>query len=152
QRHALLRDLAKREDRHLLLITATPHSGKPETFRSLLALLDPAFADLPEELGGEVNRKHREALARHLVQRRRGDILAYQGAVTSFPKRVTAEEHYPLKPDYRAFFNKVLAYCREIVQDASGDRRRQRVRWWSALALLRSISSSPAAAAATLRN
>ena len=29
---------------------------------------------------------------------------------------------------------------------------RQRVRWWSALALLRSLASSPAAAAATLRN
>ncbi|MCK6591975.1 MAG: DEAD/DEAH box helicase, partial [Polyangiaceae bacterium] len=67
QRHALLQELVKDETRHLLLITATPHSGKPETFRSLLALLDPAFADLPGELGGEVNRKHREALARHLV-------------------------------------------------------------------------------------
>ncbi|MDP9479290.1 MAG: ATP-dependent helicase, partial [Actinomycetota bacterium] len=33
-----------------------------------------------------------------------------------------------------------------------GGRFRQRVRWWSALALLRSIASSPAAAAATLRS
>jgi hypothetical protein len=152
QRHALLRELVKDQTRHLLLITATPHSGKPETFRSLLALLDPAFAELPDELGGEVNRKHREALARHLVQRRRGDILAYQGAATRFPKRETAEDHYTLRPEYRRFFDKVLAYCRETVRDASVDRRRQRIRWWSALALLRSISSSPAAAAATLRN
>ncbi|KYF49446.1 hypothetical protein BE08_33020 [Sorangium cellulosum] len=152
QRHALLQELVKDPTRHLLLITATPHSGKPETFRSLLALLDPGFAALPEDLGGEVNRKHREALARHLVQRRRGDILAYQGAATRFPRRVTAEEHYGLRPDYRRFFDRVLSYCRETVRDTSVDRRRQRVRWWSALALLRSIASSPAAAAATLRN
>ena len=33
-----------------------------------------------------------------------------------------------------------------------GTRFRQRVRWWSALALLRSLASSPAAAAATLRS
>jgi superfamily II DNA or RNA helicase len=152
QRHALLQDLVKDETRHLLLITATPHSGNPETFRSLLGLLQPDFANLPEDLGGEVHRKQREALARHLVQRRRGDILAYQGATTSFPKRVSAEAHYTLRPEYRRFFDKILAYCRETVQDTSQDQRRQRVRWWSALALLRSISSSPAAAAATLRN
>ena len=30
-------------------------------------------------------------------------------------------------------------------------RQRQRIRWWSALALLRSVASSPAAAAMTLR-
>ena len=36
--------------------------------------------------------------------------------------------------------------------DKTLDKRRQRVRWWSALALLRALSSSPAAAAATLRN
>jgi len=37
---------------------------------------------------------------------------------------------------------------------AAGDdgQRRRRVRYWSALALLRCVSSSPAAAAATLRN
>ena len=152
QRHALLQALVADKTRHVLLVTATPHSGKPESFRSLLTLLDPVFADLPEDLGGEVNRKHRENLAKHLVQRQRGDIVAYQGASTRFPKRETAEAHYPLKPEYRAFFNKVLSYCRETVQDASGDKRRQRIRWWSALALLRSISSSPAAAAETLRN
>ena len=36
--------------------------------------------------------------------------------------------------------------------DKTGGHHRQRVRWWSALALLRSIASSPAAAAATLRS
>ncbi len=41
---------------------------------------------------------------------------------------------------------------RESVTEECGDRRRQRVRWWSALALLRSIASSPAAAASTLRS
>ena len=39
-------------DRHLILVTATPHSGKEEAFRSLLALLKPEFADLPDDLSG----------------------------------------------------------------------------------------------------
>src|SRR5690606_36941400 len=48
-------------------------------------------------------------------------------------------------------------YAREtVLQPGEGGQGtpafRQRVRWWSALALLRSLASSPAAAAATLRS
>ena len=157
KRHELLQALVDPStdagrSRHLLLVTATPHSGKEETFRSLLSLLDRQLLDLPEDLSGDENRRHRETLARHFVQRRRGDLKAYLDTVTPFPDREIAEEHYTLRPSYRDFLDKVLAYCRETVLDESLEKRRQRVRWWSALALLRSLSSSPAAAAATLRN
>ncbi|MBI2895540.1 MAG: DEAD/DEAH box helicase [Deltaproteobacteria bacterium] len=157
QRHELLRALVapSRPDsasRHLILVTATPHSGNEETFRSLLSLLDGRFGDLPEDLSGENNRKRREDLARHFVQRRRADLEAYLDTVTPFPKREIAENHYTLSADYRRFLDRVLAFCRESVLDETLEKRRQRVRWWSALALLRALASSPAAAAATLRN
>ena len=151
QRHLLLRKLAERADRHLILVTATPHSGNEEAFRSLLSVLNPAFGHLPPELGGEVNRPHRERLAQHLVQRKRGDILHYLGTETTFPKRQEAEVPYALTPAYMAFFKRLLAFVRETVQDETGSVIRKRVRWWSALALLRSMASSPASAAATLR-
>ena len=38
-RHELVTGLAKNPARHLILVTATPHSGKEEGFRNLLALL-----------------------------------------------------------------------------------------------------------------
>ncbi len=57
-----------------------------------------------------------------------------------------------MTPEYRALFDKVLAFASELVSDESGTGRNRRVRWWSALALLRAMASSPAAAAATLRN
>jgi superfamily II DNA or RNA helicase len=152
QRHELLQALAADNGRHLLLVTATPHSGNEETFRSLLSLLDPTFRDLPSDLSGDHNRPHRERLARCLVQRRRGDLKAYMDTETPFPERDLAEETYTLTEEYRRFFDRVLAYCREIIRDPALDKRRERVRWWSALALLRSLASSPAAAAATLRN
>lgn len=157
QRHELLRalvDPAKQAGaaRHLILVTATPHSGNDQTFRSLLSLLDRRFGELPEDLSGDRNRKHREDLARHFVQRRRVDLEAYLDTVTPFPKREIAEDHYTLTDDYRRFLDRVLDFCRESVLDESLEKRRQRVRWWSALALLRALSSSPAAAAATLRN
>lgn len=152
QRHELVSGLAKDPERHLILVTATPHSGKEERFRSLLALLDPDFADLPEDLTGKENEPVRRRLARHLVQRRRGDIRHFLDERTPFPEREEAEETYELSPEYRRLFDRVLAYARETVKDPEGGAHRQRVRWWSALALLRSLASSPAAAAATLRN
>jgi superfamily II DNA or RNA helicase len=151
QRHKLVAGLAANPRRHLILVTATPHSGKEEAFRSLLGFLDGDFLQLPLELGGDHNKQHRQRLARHFVQRRRGDIRRYLDEDTPFPDREELEETYKLSPEYKKLFDRVLRYARETVTDAGTDRRHQRVRWWSALALLRSLASSPAAAAATMR-
>lgn len=152
QRHALVKALAADRQRHLILVTATPHSGDEAAFRSLLELLDPTFANLPDDLSGPQHEAHRRRLAAHFVQRRRGDIRHYLQADTPFPQRDDREATYRLSDGYRRLFERVLRYARETVADpAGGNRHRQRVRWWSALALLRALASSPAAAAATLR-
>jgi len=151
QRYELVSALAKKADRHLVLVTATPHSGKEEAFRSLLGLLNPDFANLPDDLTGTENESLRRELARYFVQRRRGDIKAYLDAVTPFPEREVTEATYKLSDAYKRLFDRVLNYARETVL-TPGEGYRQRVRWWSALALLRSLASSPAAAAATLRS
>lgn len=152
QRFEMVRGLAQNTDRHIVLVTATPHSGKEEAFRSLLTFLDKEFDDLPEDLTGEENLRHRRHLAQHFIQRRRGDIQNYLDSQTPFPKREDREDSYKLSPEYKRLFERVLDYARESVLDATGGQFHQRVRWWSALALLRSLASSPAAAAATLRN
>ncbi|BCL79616.1 ATP-dependent helicase HepA [Ktedonobacteria bacterium brp13] len=153
QRYDLVSRLAADAKRHLVLVTATPHSGNEAAFRSLLKLLKPEFAHLPEELTGAQHEQERRILAAHFVQRRRGDIQAYLQTNTPFPKRKESEQSYTLTPEYRRLFEKVLNYARETISDPlEGNKHRQRVRWWSALALLRSLASSPAAAAATLHN
>jgi len=152
QRFEMVKGLSQNPDRHIILVTATPHSGKEEAFRSLLTFLDKEFDNLPEDLTGEHNRHYRQRLAQHFIQRRRGDIQNYLDAKTPFPKREDREDSYKLSPDYKRLFERVLGYARESVLDDSGGQFHQRVRWWSALALLRSLASSPAAAAATLRN
>ncbi|MGH9267953.1 MAG: DEAD/DEAH box helicase, partial [Acidimicrobiales bacterium] len=151
QRHDLLKALAADVTRHLVLVTATPHSGKEEGFRNLVDLLEPGLGsvDLDDARG-------RARLAARFVQRRRGDIRRYLDEDTAFPSdRLSREAPYDLSPAYAAFFDRVLAYAREQVTDggtgAGGPAVRQRVRWWSALALLRTLASSPQAAAATLR-
>lgn len=151
QRHELLQQLSADPDRHLVLVTATPHSGKDDAFSSLLALLDPQLGDLPDDLNVPARADDRRRLARHLVQRRRVDIGAYLDEQTPFPDRLSRDETYEMSEGMRDVLDEALLWAREIVQEAGEDRRRQRVRWWSALALLRSLGSSPAAASATLR-
>jgi len=150
QRHELLAKLADKPDRHIVLVTATPHSGNEGAFRSLLTLLTPDFQNLPDDLSGPEKAPHRRRLAAHLVQRRRVDLRHFLQRDTPFPDRKDMETHYELSPAYKALFEKVLDYARETVTDASGGALRQRVRWWSALSLLRALASSPAAAAATM--
>ncbi|GAB7190243.1 helicase-related protein [Kineococcus sp. NUM-3379] len=147
QRYELLQELAADRSRHLLLVTATPHSGKEEAFRNLLGLLDPDLAGLDLD-----RTEDRARLAQHFVQRRRADIRRYIDEETAFPgDRESREAPYTLSPAYRALFDRVLDFVREQVRDAEHGSLHQRVRWWSALALLRTLASSPRAAAATLR-
>ena len=150
QRADLVRRLAADTTRHMVLVTATPHSGNEQAFKDLLSYLDPWFAQLPDDLAGEHNRTKRERLAQHLVQRRRGDITKYLQEETPFPERFTKDVTYDLSKEYAAFITSVVNYAREVVRDTRGGARRQRVRWWSALALLRSVASSPDAAVSTL--
>lgn len=150
QRHQLLKGLAAQPDRHLVLLTATPHSGDEEAFFNLLGLLRSDFTQLMDLPPGQRS-DLREALSRHFVQRRRPDIAEWQDS-SMFPDRQTAEITYRLTGAWGQLFNDVLAYARELVERSEGQGlREQRMNWWAALALLRCISSSPAAAVNALR-
>lgn len=152
QRYQLVSKLAANESRNVILVTATPHSGKEDAFRDLVGFLDPSFRDFPDDLSTDARARERRRLARQFVQRRRGDIEHYLGD-TPFPRREVLEATYDLSPEYRTLFTKVLAYAREtIIDPTDGGMHRQRVRWWAALGLLRALASSPAAAAETLRS
>ena len=151
-RYELVKKLAEDESRHILLVTATPHSGKEDAFRSLLSILRDDFASLPDDLTGKENEAIRQTLAQYFVQRRRGDIKSFADQDTFFPERDFVEATYELSPEYAKLFNKVITYARETVRDPEENQFKKRVRWWSALALLRSLASSPLAAATTLRN
>jgi hypothetical protein len=150
QRYQLLKGLAAQPERHLVLLTATPHSGDDEAFFNLLGLLRADFTQLKDLPAGQ-RTDLREDLSRHFVQRRRPDIAEWQDT-SMFPDRRTAELTYKLTGAWGQLFNDVLAYARELVERSEGQGlREQRMNWWAALALLRCISSSPAAAVNALR-
>ncbi|MEU6086696.1 DEAD/DEAH box helicase [Streptomyces sp. NPDC047085] len=158
-RYELLRRVAEDAERHLLLVTATPHSGKESAFRNLLGLVKPDLAHV--NLESDAGRK---LLAQHFVARKRADVRQYltkeDGLAddslaerTAFPSdRYFKDETYKLSPEYRALLDDAIAYASERVEEADGRGRREaRIAWWSAIALLRSLVSSPRAAAQTLR-
>ena len=150
QRYQLLKGLAEDPNRHMVLLTATPHSGDEDAFFNLLGLLKPDFSQL-KDLPPGARTDLRDDLSRHFVQRRRPDIAEWQDT-SMFPERKTAEITYRLTGAWGQLFNDVLDYARELVVRTEGQGlREQRMGWWAALALLRCISSSPAAAVNALR-
>lgn len=149
QRHQLVQEVAAKVDRHLVLLTATPHSGIEASFLSLLGLLQAEFEtwNLEALLDGQ-----RDRLANHFVQRRRADVKQWLGDDTPFPEREAIESAYKLSKDYRDLFDQVYGLARGLLK-GHGDAMtyaQQRGRYWAALALIRCVMSSPAAAIATL--
>ena len=145
-RYALARDLAKDPKRHVILATATPHSGIEESFHSLLGLLNPNFDsaegdDLP-----------RAELTPHIIQRKRNDLKRWLDVDTPFPERESVERNYRMSSDYHSLYQEILTYCREYVTSRGMAEQRQRVRYWAALSILRCVLSSPWAARAALEN
>lgn len=148
-RFELLQRLATDDTRHLLMLTATPHSGDDSAFHNLLSLLKPEFAAL-QGAGAESRKALREDLARHFVQRRRKDIEEWQDS-SIFPRRLTAEITYELSGPWGDFFDHVQDYCLDLAgrtEKESGSAAR--LIWYATLALLRCVASSPDAAVKAL--
>lgn len=148
-RFELLKRLTEDETRHLIMLTATPHSGDDVAFHNLLSLLKPGFS-LLRTAPAQAIKSLREDLARHFVQRRRKDIEEWQ-ETDLFPRRMTSEITYAFSGPWGAFFDEVQDYCTKLAErteQAKGEAAR--LIWYATLALLRCVSSSPKAAVRAL--
>ncbi len=144
-RFELMQHLAEDATRHLVLLSATPHSGDDSAFHNLLSLLRPEFAGLGETAATGRTRL-REDLARHFVQRRRKDIEEWQD-LSVFPRRMTSEVTYNLTGEWGGLFDAVQDYCIDLARRMeTRDNAIRHMIWYATLALLRCVASSPAAA------
>lgn len=142
QRYHLISRLARKLNQQLILLTATPHSGKPEEFHSLLGLLKTDFEQLDLPNSSQAQRKD---LARYFVQRKRGDVEKWMDEDTPFPKRDSFEWAYDLSSPYGRFFDQILEFAKRLISADAERSGQRRVQYWTALALLRGVMSSPAA-------
>ncbi len=143
QRYALLYDLAQDEKKNILLLTATPHSGKDGEFTSLLGLLKPEFKELNFE---NIPQKEKARLARHYIQRKRDHIKRWLNEKTEFPDRDSKEIGYVLTPEYQLFYQNLIRFARGISAVETDNKQTQLLRSWAAIALIKGAMSSPAMA------
>lgn len=147
-RHSLLYDLAEDPGRHILLLTATPHSGKDSEFLSLLGLLKPEFRQFNLEKNEEKNRRK---LAQYFIQRKRANIKCWLNEDTHFPERESKEIGYSLSPEYQLFYQNILRFARGISSAEGENKQTQLLRSWAAIALIRGVMSSPSMAMGMLQ-
>lgn len=143
QRYELLEKIAKNDQQHLLLLTATPHSGKDGEFKSLLGLVNPEF-ETYDFANLEISEKRK--VAAHFIQRKRKNIEKWLDEETPFPKRTTEELPYTLSAssDYYKLYQDVLKFARGISIEGVTENK-ARIKYFAALSLLRGVMSSPAA-------
>jgi superfamily II DNA or RNA helicase len=143
QRYELLEKIADNPEQHLVLLTATPHSGKDGEFKSLLGLVNKEFEsyDFSDLTTGE-----KRNVAAHFIQRKRKNIEKWLDEETPFPKRTTGELPYVLNAssDYFKLYQEVLKFARGINTEGVADNK-ARMKYFAALSLLRGVMSSPAA-------
>ena len=130
--------------RNLLLMTATPHAGKPEDFELWLALLDgDRFEGKPRDGAHTADTSD---LMRRMVKEK---LLRFDGTAL-FPPRWAYTVPYPLSDLERALYDAVTAYVKEGMTQADalregGDRRRGNVVGFALTVLQRRLASSPEA-------
>lgn len=143
QRYELLEKIAKNDQQHLLLLTATPHSGKDGEFKSLLGLVNAEFETYDFS---NLETSEKRKVASHFIQRKRRNIEKWLDEETPFPKRTTEELPYTLSAssDYYKLYQDVLKFARGISIEGIADNK-ARMKYFAALSLLRGVMSSPAA-------
>ncbi|ANF31311.1 hypothetical protein A0130_06185 [Leifsonia xyli] len=131
-----------RHTRNLLMMTATPHSGKEEQFQLFMALLD---SDRFEGAAREGSRRVDVSdLMRRLVKE---ELRTFEGT-RLFPERFAFTVKYELSPAEKDLYVSVTEYVREEMNRADatdGDNRRRTAVGFALTTLQRRLASSPSA-------
>lgn len=135
-----LGELLGRVTRHLLLMTATPHSGKEEDFQLFLTLLD------RDRFEGKFNKgvhgDDTSGLMRRMVKE---DLLTFEGKPL-FPERVAETVPYELTELEKDLYEQVTRYVREGMNRAQKlDGKRRNTVGFALTVLQRRLASSPEA-------
>lgn len=124
--------------RHLLLMSATPHSGSEENFQAFLALLDPDRFEGQFRPGAHL--ADTDGLMRRMVKE---DLLTFEGKPL-FPERIAETVPYELSPGELELYEAVTHYVREEMNraDQHGDNPQRRTVGFALTVLQRRLASS----------
>ncbi len=145
----VLGELLRERTRHLLLLSATPHNGKPEDFLAFMTLLD------PERFTGRLRSGEMPDVSDVMRRLVKENLRTFEGK-RLFPKRYAYSLKFELSELEQELYEAVSDYVRNGMNRAArmqeeGDKRKGIIVGFALAGLQRRLASSPAAIFHSLR-
>jgi SNF2 family DNA or RNA helicase len=106
---------------HILLLTATPHRGRKDTFKKLLQLLDEDIFATNELASTRVQELEQNGINRFFIRRLKEDMKDWQGKPL-FKNRYTKTVAYQLTHEEKELYDAVTKYLTQRKEEASETR------------------------------
>ena len=119
KRYQALELLSERSE-HLLLLTATPHRGRRDTFKNLLQLLDPDIFASDSLVTERVKEISENGVNKFFIRRLKEEMKDWDGNPL-FKKRFTRTVLYQLTPEEKRLYDKVTDYLLKKRSEAQVD-------------------------------
>jgi len=134
---------------HLLLLTATPHRGRQDTFRNLLQLLDEDIFSTNDLVTQRINNEQADVTNKFFIRRLKEDMTDWNGAPL-FKARHTKTVEYQLTHQEKKLYDQVTKYLTVRKQEAI-DQQNIHVKL-ALMVMQRRLTSSIYAIMRTLQN
>lgn len=148
KRYQVIETLATRAE-HLLLLTATPHRGRRDTFRNLLRLLDDIIFASDTLIDDRIKEIGEQGVNKFFIRRLKEEMRDWNGQPL-FKTRFTRTAQYELTPEEKRLYDRVTEYLTRRREEAN---RESNIHVSLALMVMqRRLTSSIYAITKTLRN
>ncbi|MBN8676636.1 MAG: DUF3883 domain-containing protein [Chitinophagales bacterium] len=106
---------------HLLLLTATPHRGRTDTFKKLLQLLDEDIFATEELASARVQELEHDGINKFFIRRLKEDMKDWHGNPL-YKNRFTQTVAYELTPEEKQLYDAVTQYLSRKKEEAYDER------------------------------
>lgn len=103
---------------HILLLTATPHRGRTDTFKKLLQLLDEDIFATDEIASTRIKELEYNGINKFFIRRLKEDMKDWQGKPL-YKERFTRTVAYQLTPEEKELYDAVTRYLTKRKEEAS---------------------------------
>lgn len=117
KRYESIQALSKNTD-HLLLLTATPHRGRVDTFKNLLQLLDEDIFASESLVADRIKELSSTGVNKFFVRRLKEDMKDWNGKPL-FKNRATLTAAYKLTTEEKELYDAVTAYLEQKQKEAA---------------------------------
>ena len=103
---------------HILLLTATPHRGRTDTFKKLLQLLDEDIFATDEIASTRIKELEHNGINKFFIRRLKEDMKDWQGKPL-YKNRFTKTVAYQLTPEEKELYDAVTKYLTKKKEEAT---------------------------------